>query len=500
MKRIYKLCLYLTAFGIFLSGCNLGVTPPVLTQPPVDLPPAASPPPTSQTADSPVLSSPPGPEMDIGSTWPYVDGGNLAAIPGGQFIMGQGGADNPQHTVSLDAFWIYRNEVTNQQYAACVAAGQCPLPDLDDNQGYGDRTRANDPVTGVNWEEAYQYCKFVNGRLPSEAEWEKAARGPNGNLYPWGDANPSCSLLNFNNCFGGTTSVITFPKGQSYYSVFDMAGNVFEWVADWYDPNYHASAPSQNPRGPAAGTQKAIRSTGFNSRLSQVTLAERFHDVASAHRPDLGFRCVVDTPTYYAPFCVQAPMYGTLPESLPLTATVAGLACPAVSVESQLQTCKRGTTYITFNSDDPNAVISGVETCKQLVGGPGDFPQVFECSLAGFASIVASCSFNSLGEPYCAEGYTFDPTTGVCTWDGAVSIGSHCPDGYTFDSSTQCCTAATEATIYPVCSVGMALLGSPPDTYKCVPNVYVPEPVHAETPILLPVACPDNSATNIPNP
>src|SRR5262245_26806737 len=138
------------------------------------------------------------PSMQVGSTYSHVDGTILVAVPAGEFTMGGDGIDNPAHRVTLRDFWIYSTKVTNQQYELCESRGQCTSPDLTNNPVYRDRTRANDPVVGVTYHQAAAYCSFVQGRLPTEAEWEKAARGPDGNRYPWGDAAPSCDLVNFN--------------------------------------------------------------------------------------------------------------------------------------------------------------------------------------------------------------------------------------------------------------------------------------------------------------
>jgi len=140
-----------------------------------------------------------GPSMEIGSNYPYVDGSLLIAVPEGEFLMGSG-SENPEHNVFLNDFWIYSTEVTNQQYMLCKTLGECTSPDSNDNPSYAEKTHANDPVVGVTYEQASSYCSFVNGRLPTEAEWEKTARNTENDLYPWGDAMPTCDFLNFNNC------------------------------------------------------------------------------------------------------------------------------------------------------------------------------------------------------------------------------------------------------------------------------------------------------------
>jgi len=155
-----------------------------------------------------------GPELKFGSSYQYADGSLLVAVPAGPFTMGVDGPDNPQHTVTLSDFWIYSTKVTDQQYANCVQAGGCTTPDKNDHPSFNDPAGANNPVVGVTYDQASAYCTFVHGRLPTEAEWEKTARGPNANIYPWGNGAPSCDLLNYNQCVGQTTNVILDPQGQ----------------------------------------------------------------------------------------------------------------------------------------------------------------------------------------------------------------------------------------------------------------------------------------------
>ena len=496
MRKTYFIFTFVIALTLLLSACNLGKTPPSgATEAPVTVAPIVPTLIEAPTEVPPTEAFAPinlaGPEMTVGSTWEYVDGSTIVAVPGGEFIMGRGGSDNPQHTVNLGDFWIYRNEVTNQQYETCVAAGKCSFPNLVDNKVFEDRTRANDPVTGVMWEQANAYCQFVHGRLPTEAEWEKAARGPNGNIYPWGDEAPSCGLLNFNNCIGKTTNVTTYAQGQSYYKVFDMSGNVFEWVADWYDPVYYSTAPVLNPVGPEAGTRKSIRSTDYKANGDQVAAAVRFFDSPNVHRRNLGFRCVVEDPTYYAPYCQRAADYGTLADGSPVT-SLTDVSCPTVSVSNEMQSCKTGTTYVTFKSTDPSAAISGVAACgAPILGSPGAFPQTYSCGVSGFATIDALCSFSATGGvASCSPHYTLDPDKGICVWDGTGSIQDNCPDGYQFDPAARCCTMLeTNSAYYPLCQAGSTLVEDPPGQYKCVPNVIVPVPVHDEVNILLPAAC-----------
>jgi len=187
---------------IVLSACSPQATPP----------PSPTAPPTSPTATvAPIDLA--GPPMAVGSTYLYADGSVLVAVPAGPFIMGNGRPDSLLHTVNLSDFWIYKTKVTNSQYAYCVAMGMCTAPFGPDNPGFYDPLHTSDPVVGVNYDQAAAYCTFVSARLPTEAEWEKTARGPDGNVYPWGDGKPGCSLLNYSVCVGKVMPVNTYPDG-----------------------------------------------------------------------------------------------------------------------------------------------------------------------------------------------------------------------------------------------------------------------------------------------
>ncbi len=170
------------------------------------------------------------------------------------------------------------------------------------------------PVVGITWDAANKYCQWIGGQLPSEAQWEKAARGQNGNKYPWGNNSPNCDLANLKTCGGHTSPVNAYPNGKSSYGLLDMAGNVYEWVNDFYDPNYYASAPSSNPTGPSTGNDRMIRGSSFETDLTQILSAIRHPSPQDYHNYDLGFRCVVPQPMAYAPYCQSAsylPIGGT---------------------------------------------------------------------------------------------------------------------------------------------------------------------------------------------
>jgi formylglycine-generating enzyme required for sulfatase activity len=230
-----------------------------------------------------------------------LDGMVLSYIPAGVFLMGsEEGGDNeqPVHSVTLDAFWMDQTEVTNGMYALCVAAGACEPPRSGNtytrDSDYGDAAHVNYPVVWVSWYRAEDYCNWAGRRLPTEAEWEYAARGGlAGATYPWGNEDPNCKQANFLNqtfeCVGGTSSVGSYPPNG--YGLYDMAGNVWEWVADWYDEDYYSTSPAENPLGPASGGNRVIRGGAWVFNEDFMRSAMRYAGDPGAADNDLGFRC-----------------------------------------------------------------------------------------------------------------------------------------------------------------------------------------------------------------
>jgi len=301
-KRWIPVAVLLALLGIGLAALATSTHTPRLTATRTATPTATNT--SNPTPIAPTKTSIPAPGATQVSA---KDGMVLVYVPAGDFLMGSTDSDpqaqsdeKPQHRVSLDAYWIDRTEVTNAMYALCVSAGACQPPGNTSSYTrinyYGNSQYADYPVIYVDWKNAQAYCGWVGRRLPTEAEWEKAARGTDGRIYPWGNGSPSSSLLNYNFDFGNTTVVGNYPSGASPYGALDMAGNVWEWVADWYDSSYYANSPSSNPTGPALGQYRVLRGGSWNYEKEYVRSAGRNWDGPAVSGGFIGFRCALAFP------------------------------------------------------------------------------------------------------------------------------------------------------------------------------------------------------------
>lgn len=267
---------------------------------------------TVEVEPSPI---PPMPTADL--SWGVKDGMELVSIPAGKFQMGSDGNESderPVRTVYLDAFLIDKTEVTNAMYALCVKSGRCDAPRSNtsisqnaqnDSFYYGNPDFDDFPVIFVSWIDAKAYCNWAGRRLPTEAEWEKAASWDDQQqvkrLYPWGNTI-DCSYANYYGdgktlCVGDTTPVGSYPAGASFYGILDMAGNVWEWVADRYDPEYYGKSDDNNPTGPSSGDYIVIRGGSFlTGRAVGIRSSDREKLPPANTSQHVGFRCAADAP------------------------------------------------------------------------------------------------------------------------------------------------------------------------------------------------------------
>jgi len=213
-----------------------------------------------------------------------VGGALMVYVPAGDFTMGSndGPSDaKPAHVVYLDAFWIDKFEVTNALYKKCVDAGKCARPSemksYTRSSYYGNSAFDNYPVIYVTWDDANVFCVWASKRLPTEAEWEKAARGTDKRIYPWGNTFDKNLLNSSEGGKGDTTAVGSYPAGASPYGTLDMAGNVWEWVADW--------------KGPSSGSSRVLRGGSWDNSQRLVRAAYRYDFPLGSRHDFIGFRC-----------------------------------------------------------------------------------------------------------------------------------------------------------------------------------------------------------------
>jgi formylglycine-generating enzyme required for sulfatase activity len=322
VKRVISVVL----LAILLVGC--GTAPqPEPTPGATDVPPAAA---TAIPTATPLPTETPGP----GSTRTRpADGMAIVYVPAGEFLMGSTDADpdaadneKPQHTVYLDAFWMDRTEVTVAQFRAFVqatgyrtlaeqrgyadawvesAAAWQTVTGADWQHPFGPESSAEDshPVVQVSWDDAAAYCTWAGGSLPSEGQWEKAARGTDGRIYPWGDGFDGTSVnfcdmhcqraSTYDDGYQFAAPVGSYPAGASPYGMLDMAGNVWEWTADRYAANYYAHSPAENPGGPETGRYRVLRGGSWNHSRDGMRTAFRLDSAPTNVVDNFGFRCVL---------------------------------------------------------------------------------------------------------------------------------------------------------------------------------------------------------------
>lgn len=278
--------------------------------------PALAPPTEVQAPEGPPVPA------SLGVTWVRpVDGMVMVSVPSGEFKMGSSDdeidyelqlcneeyddcrrewfeSEQPVHTVYLDGFWIDQTEITNAQYQRCVESGTCDLASdsssFTRDSYYGNSAYDDYPVVHVSWRQAADYCRWIGGRLPTEAEWEYAARGPYGSIFPWGNRSPDNTLLNYNGNVGDTVEVGSYPNGMSWCGALDMAGNAWEWMNDWYGYDYYGRSPPKNPTGPPSGECRGLRGGNWSSNRKGIRAAQRDY-----YTPDwsplylVGLRCVM---------------------------------------------------------------------------------------------------------------------------------------------------------------------------------------------------------------
>lgn len=253
-----------------------------------------------------IVANPFGGDSDEGDARPLErakappdDIGSMVLIPAGEFPMGSDAGEfdeAPPHRVYLDASYIDKYEVTNAQYKEFVDATKRRAPD---NWGWGlyPPGRENKPVSCVSWIDANAYCRWAGKRLPTEAEWERAARGPNGRTYPWGEEADStrCNYrYDLLSSLDDTAPVGSYPAGVSVYGVHDLAGNIWEWVSDWYDPKYYQKSPSRNPKGPEKGRFRGFRGGGWTCTPYYLRSTYRTRATLEHNCQYMGFRCARD--------------------------------------------------------------------------------------------------------------------------------------------------------------------------------------------------------------
>ncbi len=311
--------------GLFIPASPISVIPPTATSTPTPtstftatpLPPTATITPSPTATYTPTLTptltptaatSAPATATPLLAEFTDESGAEMALVPAGSSLMGKSSgyrSERPAHMVELSDFYIDKYEVTNEQYSVCVNDLVCDLP--TNSNAYINSRYSDYPVIFVNWEMAETFCEWRGGRLPTEAQWEKAARGTKSYLYPWG-SDFDGTTLNFcdmnctntwadnsvNDHYTNAGPVGSYEDGISVYGVYDLAGNVSEWALDWYAEDYYANSPRSNPPGPETGTHKVLRGGSWLDTKEGALSYRRVKIAPNSSYNYIGFRCVVE--------------------------------------------------------------------------------------------------------------------------------------------------------------------------------------------------------------
>lgn len=251
-------------------------------------------------ADNATSAQPGLPNEKIGK-----DGAPMVLIPGGEFWIGSSAGEgrtgeHPRHQVMLDGFYMDKFEVTVERYFQFIQAKNWLKPDYWDL--VVKRKHWNLPVIGVDWLDAKAYCEWAAKRLPTEAEWEKAARGTDGRTYPWGNGSPTARRANFgkettHNVYDDRLAPVdSHETGKSPYGLYQMAGNAYEWTADWYDEFYYGKGTRRNPSGPQNGQYRVLRGGSWSHESDLIRSALRNRTSPTLRNDFIGFRCAQDVP------------------------------------------------------------------------------------------------------------------------------------------------------------------------------------------------------------
>jgi len=407
-----------------------------------------------------------------------VDGAEIIHIPAGEFIMGADEKDGqaedsekPAHKIYLDTFYIYKFEVTNNRFSRFIkATGYKAEGNWEKwiTPGTGDY-----PVVMVSWNDAAAYCRWAGVRLPTEAEWEKASRGTDGRIYPWGNKwNPNlCNNKNTSHKIlkgktryllgkTGITPIGLFPHDRSPYGLMDAAGNVREWCRDWFDDDYYEKSPVKNPKGPKKGEDRVLRGGSFYSEVSACRITAREDNLPSGNDTDYGFRCVWDpkTPFPSPSFVEKSPMPITSSQKFSRSPTISPLPPPDVSgLPRKKKNPKDGAIMILIpggefvmgaSSGDPDARPEEKPAHKVYLSPY--YIYLHELTFQQFAGFVRETGYKAEGEwkKYYNEKTKNHPVVYV-TWQDASNYCKWAGGNLPTEAQWEMAARGTDGRIYP---------------------------------------------------